>query len=63
MPHKLGEPKSTGIWTPRIRVPRGRDTSKERGLAKVREAHCSALAVAAALEGEIEWLSCPLIWI
>ena len=40
-------------------VPRGRDASKERSFAKVREAHHSALAVAAALEGEIEQLSCP----
>ena len=32
----------------------------ERSLAKVREAHQKALAMAATLEEEIEWLSCPL---
>ena len=61
MPHMLGEPKSIGIQTHGIRTPRGRDASKERSLAKVREAHCSALAAAAALEGETEWLSHTLI--
>ena len=61
MPLTSGEPKSIGVWTPGIRTPRGRDASKERSLAKVKEAHHSALAVAATLEGEIEWLSCPLI--
>ena len=54
MLYMTGEPKSTGVWTPGIRTPRGRDSSKERSLAKVREAHHSALAVAATLEGEIE---------
>ena len=33
----------------------------ERSLAKVREAHQKALAMAAALKEEIEQLSCPLI--
>ena len=33
----------------------------ERSLAKVREAHQKALAMVAALEEEIEWLSCPLV--
>ena len=33
----------------------------ERSLAKVREAHQKALAMAVTLEEEIEWLSCPLI--
>ena len=47
----LGEPKATGIQTPRNRTPRGRDASKERSLAKVTEAYHSALAVTAALEG------------
>ena len=60
-PHTLGKPKSTGVQTLGNRTPRGRDASKERSPAKVREAHCSALAAAATLEGEIEWLSCPLI--
>ena len=58
----LGESKSTGIWPSGNRTPRGRDASKERSLAKIREAHDSALAAAAALEVEIEWLSQPLIW-
>ena len=62
MPQMLGEPKSTGIQTLRNRTPRGRDASKERSLSKVREAHHSALAVAVTFEGEIEWLSHPLIW-
>ena len=53
-PHTLGEPESAGIQTLGIGTPRGRNASKERSLAKVREAHHSALAVAAALEGEIE---------
>ena len=52
MPHTLGEPKSIGIQTPGIRTPRERDASKERSLAKVREAHHSALAAAATLEGQ-----------
>ena len=33
----------------------------ERSLAEVREAHQKALAMAATLREEIEWLSCPLI--
>ena len=51
----LKEPRSTGVWTLGNRTPR------ERSLAKVREAHHSALAVAATLQGEIEQLSHPLI--
>ena len=42
-------------------TPRGREASKERSLAKVRDAHHSALVAAATLEEEIEWLSHPLI--
>ena len=38
-----------------------RESSMERSLAKVREAHQKALATAAALEEEIEQLTCPLI--
>ena len=53
MPHTLGEPKPTGVWTPENRTTKGRDASKE-SLAKVSEAHHSALAVAATLEWEIE---------
>ena len=37
-----------------------RDTSTERSLAEVREAHWRALAMVATLEEEIEWLSCPI---
>ena len=37
------------------------DASLEWNLAEAREAHQKALAMAAALEEEIEWLSCPLI--
>ena len=41
-------------------VPGEKETSLEQSLANVREAHQKALATAAALEGEIERLSCPL---
>ena len=53
---------STDVQPQRIRTPgRGRrEASVERSLTKVREAHQKALATAAALEEEIEWLSCPL---
>ena len=44
MSHTLGEPKSIGTWIPGTRTPRGRDASMKRSLAKVREAHHSALA-------------------
>ena len=58
MPHTTGGPNPTEVWPPR----RGRrDASMERSLTEVREAHQKALAMAAALEEEIEWLSCPLI--
>ena len=57
MPETLGEPKSTGVWPPGSRTPRRRDASKERSLAKVREAHPSALVVVATLEEEVEWFS------
>ena len=54
---------STDVQPQRSRTPsRGRrESSVERSLAKVREAHQKALAMAAALEEEIEWLTCPLI--
>ena len=56
-------PQLTDVQLPRSRTPwRGRkEASVERSLAKVREAHQKALAMAAALEEEIEWLNCPLI--
>ena len=41
-------------------VPGEKETSVEWSLANMREAHQKALATAAALEGEIERLSCPL---
>ena len=50
------------IWPHRNQTPeRGRrKSSVERSLANVREAHQKALAMAVALEEEIEWLSFPL---
>ena len=53
-------PKDT--QPPRNQTPeRGRrESSVERSLANVREAHQIALAMAPALEEEIEWLSCPI---
>ena len=42
------------------RVPGKRETSIEKSLAPIREAHQKVLAMAAALKGEIERLSCPL---
>ena len=53
------EPGLTDVWPPRSKTPRRgrRDTSTERGLTEVREAHWKALATAATLEEEIEWLS------
>ena len=49
------------VWPPRNWTPeRGRrESSVERSMANVRKAHQKALAIAAALEKEIEWLSCP----
>ena len=44
----------------RVEPPGRRETLVERSLATVREAHLKALAMAAALEGEIERLSHPL---
>ena len=48
---------------PRSRTPRRvrRDASVERSLAEARETYQKALAMEAALEEEIEWLSWPLI--
>ena len=57
------EPTPTDVQPPGSRTPRRRrrDTSPERSLAKAREVHQKALAMAATLEEEIEWLSCPLV--
>ena len=62
MPWTTGEPNPTDVWPPRSRTPKRekRDASMERSLAEVREVHQKALAMAATLEEEIEWLSCPL---
>ena len=51
----------TGIWPPRNCTPKKerRESSIERSLANVRNTHQKALATAAALEEEIEWLSYP----
>ena len=59
MPWATREPNPTDIWPPRSRSPKRekRDASAERSLAEVREAHQKALAMVAALEEEIEWLS------
>ena len=58
-PQATEEPGSTDILPPRSKTPRrGRkDTSMERALAEVREAHWRALATAATMEEEIEQLS------
>ena len=50
-----GEPNSTDVWPQRAGPPKG-----GMPLAEVREAHHRALVMVAALEEEIEWLSCPL---
>ena len=54
-------PQPADAPPPKSRTPGRRETSIERSLATVREAHQKALAVAAALEGEIERLSHPLL--
>ena len=63
MPQMMRKSNPTGVWPPKSRTPRrGRkDAAVERSLAKVREAHQKALAMAAALKEEIELLSYPLI--
>ena len=53
-------PQSINAQPSKSRVPGKRETSIEKSLAPIREAHQKALATAAALEGEIERLSCPL---
>ena len=62
-PQMTAKPKSTDVWPPRNRTPRRgrRGASVEGSLAKVREIHQKALTMAAALEEEIEWLSCPYV--
>ena len=53
-------PQPADAWPSRSRTPGRRETLVERSLATVREAYQKVLAVAAALEGEIERLSHPL---
>ena len=60
-PQMSGEPNSTDVWPPRSRTSQRRYASRERILTEVREAHHRALVMAAALEEEIEQLSCPLV--
>ena len=61
-PGTIVRPQATDAQPPRSRTPgRGRrETSVERSLATVREAHQKVLATVAALKGEIERLSHPL---
>ena len=56
---RMEESGLTDVQPLRSKTPRRgrRDTSAERGLAEVREAHWKALATMATLEEEIEWLS------
>ena len=53
-------PRSIDAWPSKSRVPGKRETSIEKSLAPIREAHWKALAVTAAFKGEIERLSHPL---
>ena len=56
---RMEEPGLADVQPPRSKTPRRgrRDTSTERGLAEVREAHWRTLATVAILEEEIQWLS------
>ena len=62
LPWTMEEPDPIDVQPPRSKTPRRgrRDASTERNLAEVREAHQRALAMAATLEEEIEWLSHPI---
>ena len=53
-------PQSIDAQPSKSRVPGKRETSIEKSLAPIREAHQKTLATAAALKGEIERLSFPL---
>ena len=61
-PQTMEEPDLVNIWPRRSKTPRrgNRDTSTERRLTKVREAHQRALATMATLKEEIERLSWPI---
>ena len=58
-PWTMEEPGPTDIWPPRRKPPRRgrRDTSTEKGLTEVREAHWWVLSTVATLEEEKEQLS------
>ena len=60
----LEEPGLADVQPPRSKTPRRgrRDTSTERDLTKVREAHWRALATMATLEEKIESLSWSINW-
>ena len=62
LPQMMDEPEPINVWPLRSQTSRRgrRDASMERSLTKVREAHWRALAMAATMEEEIEWLSCPI---
>ena len=53
-------PQSFNAQPLKSRVTEKRETSIEKSLAPIREAHQKLLAVTAALKGEIERLSCPV---
>ena len=55
-------PWSNDAWPSKTRVPGKRETLIEQSLATVREAYQKALAMAPALEREIERLNHPLSW-
>ena len=59
-PRATVRPQSFDAWPSKGRVTGKRETSIEKSLALIREAHQKVLATAAALKGEIERLSCPL---
>ena len=59
-PGATARPQSFNAWPSKGRATRKRETSIEKSLAPIREAHQKALAAAAALKGEIERLSHPL---
>ena len=59
-PSATARPQSFDAQPSKGRVIGKRETSIEKSLAPIREAHQKALSATAALEGEIERLSCPL---
>ena len=61
-PSATARPQSFNAWPSKGRATRKRETSLEKSLVPIREAHQKALAATAALKGEIERLSHPLPW-